>query len=886
MDSQVIGRPKRQNHWMQAAFCLQDYVYYTQLNMKAKEKLSVLYQKMDDKFVQQFGFKIKEVTFDKVLDYMYAPKDSSSLAVTRILFGLAMLFDIPDERGGATMVKRWGDPNTCHFPLLPFVTSVGMPYMALVYATLWIGALCIMLGYRFRIAAPMFTACYWYLFLIEKSFWNNHSYLFGLVAMLLSCTEANCYWSLDTYLNPTTKKSTVPYWNYFILKYQFFILYFMAGMKKGTAEWLTGYSVQNLSEHWVFDPFKYFLTVSQTDYLVVHWFVFMFDLTVAIWMMYSSTRHVAMVFCALFHLMNSRLFRIGMFPWVCLATMPLFYPFDWPKTLASYSKCIYRKSKQNICSKIKEFRKESNCECLTKDSMDHFNLENKNMVIKEDDETVINKSNGNGIEETNKVETKPDICKELAKIDDEDDIDRDKKKVVDKEETSSNEVATTDNDLHKDNKRRKATVYLIMTYVFIQAFLPYSHFITKGYNNWTNGLYGYSWDMMVHTWDVSTVIVKVVDNDSKEMMYIDPQMYTLNDRWSRHGDMVYQYARCLKSNLDKVRKVNWRHPSKVLSRNISIYVDIWCSMNGRFVQRMFDPKVDLLKTSWSPFCKVPYLMPLLDEAIHWRKDMDDIRNDVHSWSEHSDVVFFADFPVVARSLELCPVYGNRLTPYYMGLIIQMVKSSCTLYSGITYFGYKRRDVVGETSNPLRLNTTSNFNDKSPGSKGSNPLPLKIMAILIFFLLFLISKVVCVVETKKRRQTVPRKTFLHKFDGYDQEKYIPEELQNVTLTVLEGDIVFEPEVTNQRIGQSFKLTRGDRIQIIPGTFHKVLNIGEEPAFYMYTFFNNTQGDTKEMMPNVKLPIFKELYRRLYSMVVFADLVINNIFQLFKFSQCTS
>lgn len=99
--------------------------------------------------------------------------------------------------------------------------------------------------------------------------------------------------------------------------------------------------------------------------------------------------------------------------------------------------------------------------------------------------------------------------------------------------------------------------------------------------------------------------------------------------------MLIQFAQCAKRNID--RKTD--HPT-----NISIHVDVWCSLNGRFHQRMFDPTVDLLTVEWSPFQQVPWIMPLLTELSDWREKLREIEEAVYGLSNETEIIFIADFP--------------------------------------------------------------------------------------------------------------------------------------------------------------------------------------------------------------------------------------------------
>lgn len=313
-----------------------------------------------------------------------------------------------------------------------------------------------------------------------------------------------------------------------------------------------------------------------TDLLIVHWFACIFDLTIAFFLIYEPLRVWATPFCVSFHLMNSRLFRIGMFPWTCLAELPLFYEVDWPR---------------KVIGRVRKFMGRTPKE-----------------VVKEKE--VVKNSVPEKIEEEDPI----DLCVPC--------------KVKQKQ--------------RKIYRKQRKTVLAIFAYIALQLFLPFSHFITKGYNGWTEGLYGYSWDMMVYAWDTVLISIKVVDNSNGKHLFLEPYAYAESDRWTKHPDMAYQYAQCINQRLQDDFQAR-RNPL-LNSSDISIYFDIWTSMNGRFQQRFYNPYTDLVKAKWSPFSKTKWVLPIMKEFTEMRPEMDRIEKTVLAWSNYTDLLFIADFP--------------------------------------------------------------------------------------------------------------------------------------------------------------------------------------------------------------------------------------------------
>ncbi|MBN1210784.1 MAG: HTTM domain-containing protein [Myxococcaceae bacterium] len=256
-------------------------------------------------------------------DRLIAPVDIAPLSWFRIVLGVTMVIEVFRffSRG---WIKTYYIRPSLFFSYYGFDWLKPWPgeWMYVHFAALGVLSALIAVGLLYRIAAPLFWLGFTYVFLLDQTNYLNHLYLVCLLAFLLSVLPAARAFSLDVRLGLARPSATAPAWMLWLLRAQVGLVYFFGGIAKLDADWLSGVPGAMFLRGWE-------LTRPLADHAwVARLFVLSgtaFDLLVVPLLLWRRSRAWAVAAAVLFHLTNSNLFKIGIFPWLMMAALPLYF---------------------------------------------------------------------------------------------------------------------------------------------------------------------------------------------------------------------------------------------------------------------------------------------------------------------------------------------------------------------------------------------------------------------------------------------------------------------------------------------------------------------------------------------------------------------------------
>ncbi len=167
-------------------------------------------------------------------------------------------------------------------------------------------------GIRERLSAMVLFLGYTSLFLMEKSEYVNHFYLYCLVA----------FWLIFMPVKNGPKRAA-PRWYYWLMLFHMGIVYFYAGIAKLDDEWLSLHSIQMFMQqrNWTYPGLAEALTYGGL----------LFDLLIVPLLLFKPTRLWAFGAAIVFNLSNVYMFGLATFPWFSLMMTSLFLGVSWPR---------------------------------------------------------------------------------------------------------------------------------------------------------------------------------------------------------------------------------------------------------------------------------------------------------------------------------------------------------------------------------------------------------------------------------------------------------------------------------------------------------------------------------------------------------------------------
>ncbi|EAS20959.1 vitamin K-dependent gamma-glutamyl carboxylase [Flavobacteria bacterium BBFL7] len=260
--------------------------------------------------------------------FLFQQVDNSALVLFRMIFGFLLACEAFGHIALGAVDKHFLQPKfTFTFIGFEFLEPLPAPLMYSLFVLMGIAGLLIMVGYKYRAAIIFYAIAWTYVYLLQKTSYNNHYYLLMLLNYIMIFLPANHSVSLDAKWNPTLRKEHMSRWIYLFIIAFLFIVYSYASVAKFYPDWIdTSFP-------------KHLMKIRAGDWDILqqewaHWAIMIyglsFDILIVPLLLWKRTRMIAVIASFFFHIFNSIIFKIGIFPYLALAFLVFFFN---PKTI-------------------------------------------------------------------------------------------------------------------------------------------------------------------------------------------------------------------------------------------------------------------------------------------------------------------------------------------------------------------------------------------------------------------------------------------------------------------------------------------------------------------------------------------------------------------------
>lgn len=251
---------------------------------------------------------------------MQTPPQAASvrpMTIFRLLFGLMM---VPQVFSLTPSIHDLANSTfVFHYPYFGWVDAYSHELIYALTAISVASALGLALGLWSRLSALVFMLAFGYLFLIDMSFYNNHYYLWCIFAFLFALNPDNGLSIIDLWRGQRERETDLRGYLPFALVVS--IVYLYGGLVKVNPDWLQGYPMRMMaaSRQWPAPDFiGYFMSYAGI--------IFDVGMAFALWR-YARAWWLLLPYFG-FHISNYFIFNIGEFPFVMLAAIFVYLPFQ------------------------------------------------------------------------------------------------------------------------------------------------------------------------------------------------------------------------------------------------------------------------------------------------------------------------------------------------------------------------------------------------------------------------------------------------------------------------------------------------------------------------------------------------------------------------------